>query len=64
MWTPLNELLLFIHSLLQSVNINQQSTVKPARVSVHIIVHTIQHSCEMLLLVLQTVIMAQGRVVR
>ena len=39
-WSLLNKLLLFIHSLWQGVNLNQQLAVKTAYVCVHIIVHS------------------------
>ena len=64
MWTLLNILLLFIHSLWQGVNLNQQSTVKTAHVCAYHcaqLSYTAQHKTVLIIfpLNLQTIIIAQ-----
>ena len=42
LWTVLNNLFLFIHSLWQGANLNQQSTVKTAYMCMHCAHHIAQ----------------------
>jgi len=62
MWTLLNKSLISIHSLWQSVNLNQQSTLDTAHVCVSlyrsVIYNRAQNSSNDLPLILQTVIIA------